>query len=207
MIHKAKAHVTLLCALGAFLLLQCVFPSEQSSSAHIGIVKVDPSSHRWSCLRRYHLIELDEDAIWILDEGGVKRASLRFRPDMWGRGEFHPFALQLVADRVQSLDPDPKVRDADLVDLNARAGRRRAQRGDQGDHRRVFAHAVGCSALRTVAQHRHPIPTVLLLRDPVLIPGGPLFAVPLGYLKPEQVTGEAPGAARTPPTARAVSKT
>src|SRR5438445_9517717 len=129
MIHKAKAHVTLLCALGAFLLLQCVFPSEQSSSAHVGIVKVDPSSHRWSCLRRYHLIELDEDAIRILNEGGVKRTGLRFRPDMWGRGESHAFALQLCADRIQSLDPDPEVRNPDLIHLNARAGRRRTRPG------------------------------------------------------------------------------
>src|SRR5437667_3581700 len=207
MIHKAKAHTALLLRWALSSCCNVGSPGEKSSSATLSSSTVVLKSHEGGCLRRYHLIELDEDAIWILDEGGVKRASLRFRPDMWGRGEFHPFALQLVADPVQSLDPDPKVRDADLVDLNARAGWRRAQRGDQGDHRRVFAHAVGRSALRTVAQHRHPIPTVLLLRDPVLIPGGPLFAVPLGYLKPEQVTGEAPGAARTPPTARAVSKT
>src|SRR5437867_5458413 len=190
MIHKAKAHTALLLRWALSSCCNVGSPGEKSSSATLSSSTVVLKSHEGGCLRRYHLIELDEDAIWILDEGGVKRASLRFRPDMWGRGEFHPFALELCADRVQSLDPDPKVRNPDLIHLNAAACRRRTQRRDQGDHRRVFAHAIRRSALRTVAQDCYPIPAVLLLRDPVLISGGPQLAELLGDLKAEQVTVE-----------------
>src|SRR5213594_3239964 len=204
MIHKAKAHTSLLFALGAVLLLRQVSPGEKSPSATLSSSTVDRKSHEGDGLHRYHLIKLDENAIRILNEGSVKRASLRLRPDMWGRGKFHPFALELCADRVQSLDPDPKVRNPDLIHLNAAACRRRTQRRDQGDHRRVFAHAIRRSALRTVAQYCYPIPAVLLLRDPVLISGGPQLAELLGDLKAEQVTVEVQQAVKIPHTERDV---
>src|SRR3989442_2665 len=182
-------------------------PDEKSPSATLSSSTVDLKSHEGGGLRRYHLIKLDEDAIRVLNEGSVKRASLRLRPDMWGRGEFHPFALELCADRVQSLDPDPKVRNPDLIHLNAAACRRRTQRRDQGDHRRVFAHAIRRSALRTVAQYCYPIPAVLLLPEILLLFGGSPLAELVGDLKAEQVTVEVQRAVKIPHTERDVRKT
>ena len=61
-----------------------------------------------------------------------------------------PLGLEVFIHRVESFDPETHMRDADLIDLDASAGRRLAFRRDDDHDRGVFGHAVGplsCSAV------------------------------------------------------------
>src|SRR5215813_2155105 len=147
--------------------------------------------NRYGCLSRHHLLELNENAIRVLSEGAANPTSLRLRRRLRRHREGYAFALEFFVDRVQPLDPDSEVRDADLVDLNAAACRRQAQGGDQGDHARLFAHAVRRWGSLTVAQDRHPKLAILPLGNcsqAILVTFELRYLV--GHFKSEQVPVE-----------------
>ncbi len=74
-------------------------------------------------LRRHHLVQLNQNPIWIFSKRTADCAFFGFAQDVRGGGEFHPFRLEILIHGIKSLEPEPDMRNADLINFDALARR------------------------------------------------------------------------------------
>src|SRR5262249_42947142 len=120
-------------------------------------------------LRWHPLIELQDDAVRVADKRTPHGTGSRLRQAVRGRRQRHPFAHQLLTDSVQPRDPKPNMCDTDLINLDAGAGGRGTERGNQGDNRGILTQDVHPSTRLARTQNCKPKRAVRLLEEPALV--------------------------------------
>jgi len=69
----------------------------------------------------YYFIELNEHAVWVEGKSTANLPCGCLDQRVRWYDKFHPFPLEVFVERIKTIDPEPNVRDAYLIDLNTRA--------------------------------------------------------------------------------------